>query len=171
MTNSFYIDKGYTLTEVAEVVKLIGLWASIIGVIVAGMVMAKIGLTRSLVLGSVMVMLSNTGFSILAASSGKSLLGLGLVNGFDNLALALHGTALIAFLSSLTTVRFTGTQYALFSSMYALPGKLMEGFSGFVVDAIGYPRFFLYTASLSIPALVLLWFLARQGVVKRSQVT
>ena len=171
MTNSFYIDKGYTLTEVAAVVKAYGLAASVIGVIVAGMVMAKIGLLRSLVLGSAMVMLSNTGFSLLAARSGKSLLGLGLVNGFDNLALAMHGTALIAFLSSLTSVRYTATQYALFSSMYALPGKLMEGFSGFIVDAIGYPRFFLYTASLSIPALVLLWFLARLGVVKRSQVT
>jgi PAT family beta-lactamase induction signal transducer AmpG len=83
----------------------------------------------------------------------------------------MHGTALIAFLSSLTSVRYTATQYALFSSMYALPGKLMEGFSGFVVDAIGYPSFFLYTASLSIPALVLLYFLARLGVVKRSEVT
>ncbi|HEX5042384.1 MAG TPA: MFS transporter [Candidatus Polarisedimenticolaceae bacterium] len=171
MTNSFYIDKGYTLTEVAAVVKAYGLAASVIGVIVAGMVMAKIGLLRSLVLGSAMVMLSNTGFSLLAAASGKTLLGLGLVNGFDNLALAMHGTALIAFLSSLTSVRYTATQYALFSSMYALPGKLMEGFSGFVVDAIGYPRFFLYTASLSIPALVLLYFLARLGVVKRSQAT
>jgi hypothetical protein len=73
------------------------------------MVMAKIGLLRSLVLGSAMVMLSNTGFSLLAARSGKSLLGLGLVNGFDNLALAMHGTALIAFLSSLTSVRYTAT--------------------------------------------------------------
>ena len=171
MTNSFYVDKGYTLTEVAAVVKAYGLAASVIGVIIAGMVMAKIGLLRSLVLGSAMVMMSNTGFSILAARADKTLLGLGLVNGFDNLALAMHGTALIAFLSSLTSVRYTATQYALFSSMYALPGKLMEGFSGFVVDAVGYPRFFLYTASLSIPALVLLWFLARLGVVKRSQVT
>lgn len=169
MTNSFYIDKGYTLTEVAAVVKAYGLAASVVGVILAGMVMARIGLVRSLVLGSAMVMLSNTGFSLLAASPGKSLLGLGLVNGFDNLALAMHGTALIAFLSSLTSVRYTATQYALFSSMYALPGKLMEGFSGFVVDAIGYPTFFLYTASLSIPALLLLWFLARLGIVKRSQ--
>jgi PAT family beta-lactamase induction signal transducer AmpG len=169
MTNSFYIDKGYTLAEVAAVVKAYGLAASVVGVILAGIVMARIGLLRSLVLGSVMVMISNTGFSILAASAGKSLLGLGLVNAFDNLALAMHGTALIAFLSSLTSVRYTATQYALFSSMYALPGKLLEGFSGFVVDAMGYSRFFLYTASLSVPALVLLWFLARQGVVKRSQ--
>ena len=171
MTNSFYIDKGYSLEQVAAVVKAYGLACSVIGVILAGMVMARIGLLRSLVLGSVMVMLSNTGFSILAASPGRPLLGLGLVNGFDNLALAMHGTALIAFLSSLTSVRYTATQYALFSSMYALPGKLMEGFSGFVVDAVGYPRFFLYTASLSIPALVLLWLLARQGVLKRAQVT
>ena len=64
-----------------------------------------------------------------------------------------------AFLSSLTSARYTATQYALFSSLYALPGKILEGLSGFVVDAVGYPWFFLYTASLSIPALLLLWWL------------
>jgi PAT family beta-lactamase induction signal transducer AmpG len=80
----------------------------------------------------------------------------------------MHGTALIAFLSSLTSARYTATQYALFSSLYALPGKILEGFSGFVVDKLGYPGFFLYTASLSIPALLLLVYLARRGPLGRS---
>ena len=162
MTNSFYVDRGYTLTQIAAVVKFYGLMASIAGVILAGVVITRIGLLRSLILGSVMVMLSNIGFSLLARATTPGLLGLGLVNGFDNLALALHGTALIAFLSSLTSARYTATQYALFSSLYALLGKLLEGFSGFVVDAIGYPNFFLYTASLSIPALLLMIFLVRR---------
>jgi PAT family beta-lactamase induction signal transducer AmpG len=96
-------------------------------------------------------MLSNVGFSLLARAAAPTLLELGLVNAFDNLAQAMHGTALIAFLSSLTSARYTATQYALFSSLYALPGKILEGLSGFVVDAIGYPWFFLYTASLSVP--------------------
>jgi PAT family beta-lactamase induction signal transducer AmpG len=162
MTNSFYVDRGYTLTQIAAVVKFYGLMASIAGVILAGVVITRIGLLRSLILGSVMVMMSNIGFSLLARATTPGLLGLGLVNGFDNLALALHGTALIAFLSSLTSARYTATQYALFSSLYALLGKLLEGFSGFVVDAIGYPNFFLYTASLSIPALLLMIFLVRR---------
>jgi MFS transporter, PAT family, beta-lactamase induction signal transducer AmpG len=163
MTNSFYIDRGYTLTQIAAVVKFYGLMASVFGVILAGIVITRIGLLRSLILGSVMVILSNIGFSLLARATAPDLLGLGLVNGFDNLALALHGTALIAFLSSLTSAKYTATQYALFSSLYALLGKFLEGFSGFIVDAIGYPNFFLYTASLSIPALLLMIILVRRG--------
>lgn len=166
MTNSFYIDKGYTLTQIATVVKFYGLMMSIVGVIVAGIVIAKFGMLRSLILGSAMVMVSNLGFSTLASLDGTNLVALGLVNGFDNLALAMHGTALITFLSSLTSPRYTATQYALFSSLYALPPKILEGFSGFVVNAVGYPVFFIYTASLSIPALVLLYWVHKRGVIK-----
>jgi len=150
-------------------VKLYGLMMSLVGVVVAGVVIARLGLLRSLIIGSVMIMLSNIGFSLLARAASPTLLGLGLVNGFDNLAQAMHGTALIAFLSSLTSARYTATQYALFSSLYALPGKLLEGFSGFVVDATGYPAFFLYTASLSIPALLLLFYLVRHGAVRNAR--
>jgi PAT family beta-lactamase induction signal transducer AmpG len=86
-----------------------------------------------------------------------------MVNSLDSLAQGVHGTALIAFLSSLTSARYTATQYALFSSLYALPGKLLEGTSGFVVDAIDYPVFFAYTASLSVPGLLILFWLTRRG--------
>jgi PAT family beta-lactamase induction signal transducer AmpG len=108
-----------------------------------------------------MVLLSNLGFAWLATTQGPTVLGLGFANGLDAVALALHGTALIAFLSALTSSRYTATQYALFTSVYALPGKLLEGTSGFVVDAIGYPHFFAYTASLSIPSLLLIYLLTR----------
>jgi len=77
--------------------------------------------------------------------------------------MGIAGTALIAYLSSLTSATYTATQYALFSSAYALPGKMLMGASGFVVDAIGYPRFFVYTATLGIPALILLYFVVRQS--------
>lgn len=163
MANSFYIDRGYTLEQIAAVVKLYGLAMSLVGVIIAGFVIARLGLLPSLVIGSAMIMLSNVGFSMLACAAAPTLFELGVVNAFDNLAQAMHGTALIAFLSSLTSARYTATQYALFSSLYALPGKILEGMSGFVVDAVGYPTFFLYTASLSVPALLLLYYLARRG--------
>jgi PAT family beta-lactamase induction signal transducer AmpG len=163
MTNPFYIDRGYTLTQVAAVVKSYGVIAAMFGIVVAGLVITRVGLLRSLILGSLMVMLSNAGFSLLARAAHPGLLQLGLVNAFDNLALAMHGTSLIAFLSSLTSSKYTATQYALFSSLYALLPKFLEGFSGFVVDAIGYPNFFLYTASLSIPALLVLVILVRRG--------
>ena len=163
MYNSFYIDRGFTLTQIATVVKLYGLAMSLLGVVLAGIVVARYGLLRSLIAGSLMIMLSNLAFSLLARADAPTLLGLGLINAFDNLAQAMHGTALIAFLSSLTSVRYTATQYALFSSLYALPGKYLEGYSGKIVEALGYPNFFTYTAALSIPALLLLVYLVRRG--------
>jgi len=161
MANPFYIDHGYSLGQIATVVKFIGLGLSMIGVVLSGVVIARYGIVRALILGSCMVILSNLGWSWLATTHGPTLVGLGFANGLDNMALALHGTALIAFLSALTSSRYTATQYALFASLYALPGELLKGTSGFVVDRIGYPHFFLYTASLSIPALVLLYLLTR----------
>ncbi len=162
MTNPFYLDQGYTLKEVAAVVKGFGVVMAILGVLLGGAVVAKLGTVRALVLGSVLVIVSNASYAVLAASGEHTLVGLAIVNSLDNLALGVHGTSLIAFLSSLTSSKYTATQYALLSSLYALPGKLLMGGSGFVVDAIDYPAFFLYTASLSIPGLVLLYFMVRK---------
>ena len=165
MANPFYIDHGYTLVQIAAIVKAYGLPVSMLGVVLGGVVIARFGLRRALFLGSGLVIASNLGFALLATTGSPTLIGLALVNSLDNLAQGVHGTALIAFLSSLTSARYTATQYALFSSLYALPGKLLEGTSGFVVDAIGYPAFFTYTASLSIPGLILLVWLMRTGVL------
>jgi MFS transporter, PAT family, beta-lactamase induction signal transducer AmpG len=163
MVNPFYIDRGFTLTQIATVVKLYGLLMSLCGVFLAGVLIAKLGLWRSLLLGSVLIVASNLGFAALASARTPTLLGLGAVNGLDNLALAMHGTALLTFLSGLTSAKYTATQYALFSSLYALPGKILEGTSGMVVDHTGYPRFFLYTAALALPGLILLYVLKRRG--------
>jgi PAT family beta-lactamase induction signal transducer AmpG len=162
MANPLYIDLGYTLKQIAAVVKIYGLAMSLFGVFIAGMLIAKIGLLRMLVLGNVLLFLSNLGFAWLATEHPPSIVALGAVNAFDNLAIAVQGTSLIAFLSGLTSPKYTATQYALFSSLYALPGKILEGTSGFVVEHIGYPAFFVYTASLSIPGLILLFFVARR---------
>jgi PAT family beta-lactamase induction signal transducer AmpG len=165
MANPFYIDHGYSLTEIARVVKVYGLAASLIGVLIAGVLIARLGLVRSLIIGSAMIMLSNIGFSLLASTQSPTLFGLGLVNVVDNLAQAIHGTSLIAFLSSLTSPKYTATQYALFSSLYSMPAKLFfEGTSGFVAEAVDYPLFFIYTASLSLPALAILWWLVRRRI-------
>jgi PAT family beta-lactamase induction signal transducer AmpG len=169
MANPFYIDKGYTLAQIATVVKVFGIATSMVGVVIAGIVIAKLGILRALVLGSCMIIVSNLGFAGLATTGTPTLIGLAVVNSLDNLALAMHGTSLIAFLSGLTSPKYTATQYALFSSLYALPGKILEGTSGFVVDAIGYDAFFVYTASLSLPGLLLLYVLWRRGVFYKSR--
>jgi PAT family beta-lactamase induction signal transducer AmpG len=162
MANPFYLDVGYTLKEIAAVAKLFGLVSSIVGVVIGGAAVARLGTVKSLVLGSLAVIASNLMFMTLAFQGEPSAVGLAIVVSADNLAMGIAGTALIAYLSSLTTASYTATQYALFSSMYALPGKLLMGTSGFVVDAVGYPWFFVYTSSLGIPALVLLYLIVRQ---------
>jgi MFS transporter, PAT family, beta-lactamase induction signal transducer AmpG len=164
MANPFYIDLGFRLEQIAAIAKGFGLVMTIIGVIVGGVVVAKFGRVSSLILGSLLVIASNLSYALFASYGQPSVIGLAAVISIDNLAIGVHGTALIAFLSSLTSDRYTATQYALFSSLYALPGKLLMGTSGIVVDAIDYPRFFLYTASLSVPGLVLLAVLAQKRV-------
>jgi len=169
MANPFYLDVGYTLKEIAAVAKGYGVVMSILGTILGGVAVARLGTVRSLVLGSLLVIGSNLLFMTLAFQDDPSLVGLAVVISADNLAMGVAGTALIAYLSSLTSASYTATQYALFSSMYALPGKLLMGTSGFVVDAIGYPWFFVYTSSLGIPALVMLYFLSRPEAKARAR--
>jgi MFS transporter, PAT family, beta-lactamase induction signal transducer AmpG len=173
MTNPFYLDHGYTLKQVASVVKAFGLVSAIVGVLIGGTIVARYGVVRSLFVGSGMIMLSNLGFAALASSGGPSVVALACVNSFDNVALGVHGVSLLAFMSTLTSSKYTATQYAVLSSLYAMPGKVLMGTSGFVVDAIGYPMFFVYTACLSVPAMLLLFWLTKKAptLVARPQAT
>lgn len=171
MTGIFYRDHGYSKTEIGLVVKTYGVPAAIVGAILAGPLIARLGLLRSLALGTILELISSLNFAALALRHTPDLVWLGLVNVFDNLALAVHGVALIAFLSSLTSRRYTATQYALLSSLYSVAGKLLEGNSGLVIDLIGrnYALFFTYTALLSVPGLVLLYWIARQRATVPSE--
>lgn len=170
MSNSFYIDMHYSLKQVAAVVKLYGTILSIFGVIAGGIAVVRLGRVRSLVLGSVLIIISNISFGILAARGEPSLLGLATIISLENFAEGVHGTALIAFMSTLTSSGYTATQYAVLSSVYTIPGKLLMSRSGHVVDAIGFPAFYLYTAALSIPALLLLWIMSyRQDFKQMAQ--
>jgi MFS transporter, PAT family, beta-lactamase induction signal transducer AmpG len=162
MANRFYLEMGFSLKEIAGVAKIFGTAWTVAGILFGGFAVARLGRVRSLLLGSALVIISNVGYSILAAHGSPSVPGLATVISLDNFAQGVHGTALIAFLSSLTSASFTATQYAVLSSLYSLLPKLVMGTSGLVVDAIGYPPFYLYTASLSIPALLLLYVLSRR---------
>lgn len=163
MANPFYLDMGYTLKEVAAIAKGFGVVMTIIGTILGGLVVARIGAERSLVIGGLLVIATNLCFAVLAGLSEPGLLGLGTVICADNLSGGFAGTAFIAYLSGLTNVAYTATQYALFSSLFTLPGKLMAGASGWVVDSFGYPLFFLYTSSLGLPALIIITILIKRS--------
>ncbi len=162
MANPFYLSMGYSLKEIAAVVKGFGIFTQLFGAIVGGIVVARLGSMRSLFAGIVLVIVTNLAFVTLAFSTKPGLVPLALVIGADNIAMGVAGTALVAYLSGLTNPAYTATQYALFSSFYALPGKLLMGGSGFVVDAVGWPLFFVYTSALGIPALLLLALLMQE---------
>jgi PAT family beta-lactamase induction signal transducer AmpG len=131
--NPFYRDMGFTLTEIAEIRKVFGIIASMIGVFLGGVVVARLGLMKALIIGAFSQPISNLMFALLAMS-GHNLPMLFVSICLDNIAGGIAGTALIAYMSSLTTAGFTATQYALFSSLYALPGKLIASQSGRIVE-------------------------------------
>lgn len=163
MANPFYLDLGYSLKQIAAVAKFFSSFATIIGVLVAGVLVAKLGALRSLTLGLVLTVVTNLAFMVLAFIDEPSPVALALIVSSDNFAMAIAGTAFMAYLSSLTSAAYTATQYALFSSLYALPGKMLMGFSGAFVDRFGYPIFFIYTSLLSLPALFLIIWLWRRA--------
>ncbi|MFI4934870.1 MAG: AmpG family muropeptide MFS transporter [Caulobacterales bacterium] len=132
--NAFYQDLGFSLTQIAEVRKIFGVVASMSGVFVGGVSVARLGVMRSLVIGAFALPITNTIFGWLAVQ-GPSLPALFTAIGVDNVVSSYAGTCLIAYMSGLTSAGFTATQYALFSSLYSLPGKLVASQSGRIVEA------------------------------------
>ncbi len=132
--NPFYRDLGFSLTEIAEVRKVFGVVCAMVGVGIGGWMVVKLGMMRALVIGAFAVLLSNLIFAWLA-TRGHSLPALFIAIGVDNTLGGISGTCLIAYMSSLTASGFTATQYALFTSLYALPGKLVASQSGRIVES------------------------------------
>jgi PAT family beta-lactamase induction signal transducer AmpG len=156
MANPFYVDMGYTKDEVAAVSKVFGVVMTLVGAFVGGVLTVRFGVLRILFLGAVLSAVSNVLFAWLA-TQGHDLHGLIWVISADNLSSGIASAAFIAFLSSLTNIRYSATQYALFSSMMLLIPKWLAGFSGVFVDHFGYPAFFYGTAIIGAPVLVLIW--------------
>lgn len=156
MANPFYVDMGYTKDEVAAVSKVFGVIMTLVGAFIGGVLTLRFGVLRILFLGAVLSALSNLLFAWLA-TQGHDLQGLIWVISADNLSSGIASAAFIAFLSALTNIRYSATQYALFSSMMLLLPKWLAGFSGVFVDSFGYPAFFYGTAIIGAPVLLLIW--------------
>lgn len=154
MANPFYIKMGYSLPEIAAVSKLYGIWVGMLGAFVGGWAIVRFGLFPVLVAGAVAGAASNLAFSWLAMGPPE-VWRLIVAISVDNFSGTFAGTALMAYMSGLTGIGFAATQYALLSSLYALPGKLVSGLSGFMVAAWGFPVFFAATAAVGIPVVVL----------------
>jgi MFS transporter, PAT family, beta-lactamase induction signal transducer AmpG len=161
MANPFYVDMGYTKDEVAAVTKIFGVIMTLVGAFVGGALAMRFGVMRVLMLGAVLSAASNLLFAWLG-SRGHDLNALVFVISADNLSSGIASAAFIAYLSSLTNVNYSATQYALFSSMMLLLPKFLAGYSGKYVDAFGYSHFFTATALLGLPVLVLVALASRQ---------
>ena len=160
MANPFYVDMGFTKDEVAAVSKFYGVVMTLVGAFVGGVLSMRLGVMRILMLGAVLSAASNLLFAWLAMR-GHDVTALILVISADNLASGIASAAFIAYLSSLTNIQYSATQYALFSSMMLLAPKWIAGFSGEYVDAFGYTQFFVSTALLGVPVLLLVWLASR----------
>ncbi len=157
ISNVFYQDLGFSKTDIAGVVKTFGLLMTIAGGFLGGILSMKYGVIRILFAGALLSSLTNVLFVVMA-KIGPSLPMLYLVISADNLAGGLASAAFVAFLSSLTSIRFTAIQYAVFSSLMTLIPKVFSGYSGSIVDTLGYPAFFMITAVMGLPVLVLVWY-------------
>jgi PAT family beta-lactamase induction signal transducer AmpG len=164
MANPFYVDMGYTKDEVAAVSKVFGVIMTLVGAFVGGTVALRIGVMRTLMLGAVLSAASNLLFAWLGVL-GHNVQALILVVSADNLSSGIASAAFVAYLSGLTNVQYSATQYALFSSLMLLLPKWIAGFSGAFVDAYGYTTFFVGTALLGVPVLLLVWLATRKQTI------
>jgi len=161
MSNPFYVDMGYTKDEVATVSKVYGVIMTIVGAALGGVLIAKIGIMRTLFLGAVLSAATNLLF-VWLAGRGHDVAGLVFTISADNLSAGIATSAFIAYLSGLTNSAYSATQYALFSSVMLLLPKFIAGFSGNFVDTYGYASFFTATALLGLPVLVLVWLAGQE---------
>lgn len=161
MAPPFYVDMGYSKDEVAAISKIYGVVMTLVGALLAGVLSVKIGVMRTLMLGAVLSAASNLLFSWLA-TRGHDVTALTLVISIDNLASGIAATSFIAYMSSLTNINYTASQYAMLSSMMLLLPKWLAGFSGVAVDAVGYHTFFTGTAVMGVPVLFLIWLASRR---------
>ena len=162
MANPFYVDMGFSKDEVAAVTKIYGVIMTLVGAFVGGALAMRFGVMRVLMLGAALSAATNLLFAWLA-SRGHDLTALMFVISADNFASGIASAAFIAYLSGLTNINYSATQYALFSSMMLLLPKFLAGYSGAFVDAYNYQTFFIGTALLGVPVLLLVWLASKQA--------
>jgi len=175
MATPFYIDMGFSLTEIGAVVKIVALIASILGISLGAILLKKFNIYKSLLIGAFLVMITNICFSYVAVSE-KSITSLSFIVAMDSLAAGIVGTVNIAFLTSLVSKKFTGFQYALLTGFMAGPGFVLKGLSGLWVsylqglygDNYGWMGFYVTTSLLTLPVIFFLYF-NRSFLIKYEQ--
>ncbi|MCM8730045.1 AmpG family muropeptide MFS transporter [Hephaestia sp. GCM10023244] len=161
-------DLGYTNDQIAVFDIGVGFWAFLVGIFVGGVLYAKLGLKRSVLLSLVLMGVSNFSFAALAMA-GHTNLGMAAAVGFENFASGIGGVTVVAYFSALCDLRFTAAQYALISAAASIVGRVLTGTTaGSLVEALGYVDFYLLTTAAALPGILLFWWMARSGLVDRS---
>jgi len=155
MTAPFYVDLNYTKTEVGTVVKLFGFWAIMGGSLLGGIVMLRIGISRSLWIFGVLQAVSTAGFAVLSLI-GHQVSALAAVIAFENLSAGMGTAAYAAFMASITNKKFTATQYALLTSLMGVPRVVASAGTGYLAENMGWPGFFIFCTLIAIPGMLLL---------------
>jgi len=161
-------DLGFTNEEIAFYDVGLGFAALLAGVFVGGILYARLGMKRSVLVSLVLMAVSNLSFAALAAA-GHSNLGMALAIGFENLASGIGGVTVVAYLSALCNLRFTASQYALLSALASIAGRFITGTTvGALIDAMGYVNFYLLTTVVALPGTLLFWYMIRSGLAELS---
>ena len=156
ITIPFYLDIGFSKTEIGAVVKIFGTWAIIAGALVGGICMLRLGINRSLWIFGFLQAISTAGFAVLARI-GHSVTALSGIIAFENLSSGMGTAAFVAFMASITNKKFTATQYALLTSLMAFPRVLASAPTGFFAKHLGWESFFIFCAIIAIPGMLLLF--------------
>jgi MFS transporter, PAT family, beta-lactamase induction signal transducer AmpG len=155
ITIPFYIDLGFSLTEIGAITKLLGFWAIIAGASIGGLIMLRLGINRSLWIFGILQAVSTAGFAVLARI-GHSIPALSVVIGFENLSAGMGTAAFMAFMGSITNKKFTATQYALLTSFMAFGRDVLSSPTGFFAKYMGWENFFIFCVVIATPGMLLL---------------
>lgn len=161
LANPFYIDIGYTGTQIGLIAKTYGVWVTIVGIALGGWAVLKFGVARCLVTATVLIASTNLFFAVMVIVGPEEWM-LAVTITADNIAQGFSGTVLIAYLSSLVNAKFTATQYALLSSIMSLFPKFLSGYAGNVQESVGWMGFFLYATAIGIPAILLAIYISKR---------
>jgi PAT family beta-lactamase induction signal transducer AmpG len=160
MANPFYVELGFSGVEIASITKLLGVLATVAGTLAGGILVARLGFFKALVIGGILQAVTNLLFALLAVS-GKDLAMLTVAIGADNFTGGLGSAAFVAYLSSLCSRAFTATQYALLTSLMAVGRTMLSSGGGWLADHMDWASFFVLTTFLAVPGLLLLLWLSR----------
>ncbi len=167
MTIPFYLELGFSKTEIGTIVKLFGFWATIGGGLLGGLVIMRFGIFSGLIWFGLLQALSTAGFAVLS-EIGYNLIALGAVISFENISAGLGTAAFVGFMASLTDKRFTATQFALLTSFMGMPRVFAAAPTGYMADAMGWTPFFIFCTLIAIPGLLLLYWLNKKMHISKN---